>query len=71
LGSWPSNRSPHGHVINDDGVCDGSFSPRAHVAYFRAVQSRCTPFLEGAFRDFRQQGLPIRLEASAGDVEED
>jgi hypothetical protein len=30
-----------------------------------------TPFLEGAFRDFRQQGLPIRLEASAGDVEED
>jgi hypothetical protein len=29
-----------------------------------------TPFLEGAFRDFKQ-GLPIRLEASAGDVEED
>jgi hypothetical protein len=37
---WLSKVSPQGHLMSELGICDGSFSPRAHMAYFRSVQSR-------------------------------
>jgi hypothetical protein len=36
---WLSKTSPQGHLIKELGLCDGSLSPRSHMAYFRAVQS--------------------------------
>jgi hypothetical protein len=37
---WLSKVSPQGQCIRELGNCDGSFSPRAHIACFLAVQSR-------------------------------
>jgi hypothetical protein len=34
------DEAPQTQRISELGTCDGNFSPRSHIAYLRAIQSR-------------------------------
>jgi hypothetical protein len=54
---WLSKATPQGHVIVELNICDGSFSPRSHIAYFRSVQSRfLSKRTEADFQAWRGRG---------------
>jgi hypothetical protein len=65
-GRWLANFTPQTQRIIEIGTSDGSFSPRSRAATISALQARIAAvFIEGAFRDVREQPLPGFLKGGA------